>query len=102
MNPFKKSALTLLLIPLFSQSWADLTDPSAMDTTISPCDNFYQYSCGSWIKKTQLPADQSIWDRGFNSGMPEKTNQELVKILNAYSNHFFIPKVPYAQQLGDF
>ena len=67
---------------------ASLIDPRAIDYTTKPCDDFYQYSCGNWIKNTVLPPDKSIWDRGFNSGMPEKTSQKLQVILESYSKHF--------------
>ena len=33
-----------------------------MDTNVSPCENFYLYSCGGWIKNNPIPADQSRWD----------------------------------------
>lgn len=40
-------------------------DRNAMDTSVSPCQNFFQYACGSWLKENPIPADQSAWGR-FN------------------------------------
>jgi putative endopeptidase len=40
-------------------------DRTAMDTSVSACQNFFQYACGSWLKANPIPADQSAWGR-FN------------------------------------
>jgi len=36
-------------------------DPVYMDTTADPCADFFQYSCGGWLKKNPIPPDQSSW-----------------------------------------
>jgi len=36
-------------------------DVSAMDRTVDPCEDLYQYSCGGWIKNNPLPDDQADW-----------------------------------------
>jgi putative endopeptidase len=48
--------------PLTSLPYTSSLDLRAMDRTIQPCDNFYQYACGTWIKDNPIPADQSRWD----------------------------------------
>jgi putative endopeptidase len=41
-------------------------DLAAMDKSADPCVDFYQYSCGSWMKSNPIPADKSRWGR-FNA-----------------------------------
>ena len=46
--------------PNFGKSGIDL---GAMDPSIAPCANFYQYACGQWRARNPIPADRARWGR---------------------------------------
>jgi len=40
-------------------------DPNALDRTADPCEDFYQFACGTWVKTTEIAADKPIAMRSF-------------------------------------
>ena len=54
-------------------------DASALDKSVDPCVDFYQYSCGGWLKSNPIPPDQASWGR-FNE-LAERNRMELRGIL---------------------
>lgn len=36
-------------------------DPSNIDTTVNPADDFYMYANGAWMKRTAIPASETRW-----------------------------------------
>jgi len=48
--------------PLTSLPYSPSLDLSSMNRAVDPCTDFYQYSCGSWIKNNPIPSDQARWN----------------------------------------
>jgi endothelin-converting enzyme/putative endopeptidase len=81
-----------------SRSGVDL---GAMDQNVNPCDDFYRFACGGWIRKHPLPPDQPRYGR-FTE-LQDRNNEILRDILeNAAKPGAAAAASPELTKLGDY
>ena len=76
-------------------------DAAALDRATSPCDDFFQFACGSWLAKTEIPADRAYWHRGFVE-LEERNMRELRRILDAAAAGRADPADRFSDKVGAF
>ncbi|CAN5818131.1 M13 family metallopeptidase [soil metagenome] len=75
-------------------------EKSALDTSVQPCDDFYQYACGGWIKQTEIPGDEATWYRSFS--VIRDRNEDILKGILETKAKGDAGDDKYGKALGDF
>jgi putative endopeptidase len=79
--------------------YTPVLDLAAMDRGVEPCVDFYQYSCGGWMKDNPIPPDQASWS------VYRKLHEDNLKFLGQMLDVAARPEPgrdPAAAQIGDF
>jgi putative endopeptidase len=74
-------------------------DTANLDKTCKPCDDFYQFAMGGWMKANPIPPEYSTW--GSFSRLLDKNQQNLRQILDA-TDSSKAASGSNEQKIGDF
>jgi putative endopeptidase len=74
-------------------------DTANLDKTCKPCDDFYQFAMGGWMKSNPIPPEYSTW--GSFTQLRDKNEQNLRQILEAAVTAKAAPG-SNEQKIGDF
>lgn len=77
-----------------------LIDPANMDVTVDPCENFWHYANGNWLRNNEIPNEYSSWS--VSHEMFERNNKILHDILEEAAAYRDAAPGSPRQKIGDF
>lgn len=94
----------LLLVPALVMAEGSTNDhgldPNNFDTSCEPCQDFYKFANGNWLKNNPVPAEYSAWGMGHE--VYERNLDLLKEILEEAARKTDTPEGSAWQKIGDF
>lgn len=95
----------LMLTPFSTSSSAEERpihgfDPANLDRTCKPCDDFYKFAAGGWMKSHPIPPEYSSW--GSFTMLADKNQEALHEILEDAAKNKKAAHGSNEQKIGDY
>lgn len=97
---FRAFGSPFLIIVLCFTTLAQSPGVSMMDKTCQPCDDFYKFANGNWLKNNTIPATNATWSR--SSEIIQRTQLLLREILEESAKRTGAPKGSSEQLIGAY
>ncbi|MFH7041724.1 M13 family metallopeptidase [Paucibacter sp. JuS9] len=98
-QPLPSSQSPAAETPLAALPYTPSLDTQAMDRSVDPCEDLYQFACGHWNKNNPIPADQSRWS--VYAKMANENQRYLWGILDKLSQGG-PERTPNQVKMGDY
>jgi predicted metalloendopeptidase len=93
--------LALVIAPLAAQAPPPQTglDTAGMDRSVKPGDAFFEYANGTWLRRTEIPADRSTY--GASAVLIEQTDRRVADLIRDPANGR-APEGSDLRKVGDY